>query len=181
MKKFFLIVGCFLSAVTINSQSLEEIVKNFTIANKLDQITSKKTIKITAKMSMMGMELPMEIWMKNPNKIKTVTNMGGQVMIQAFDGEKGYSVNPMAGSNEPVEMKPEELKQLMRSNSFENSLANYLKNGQLELAGEDAVNGKPAYRLKPQSIRRQPAICSLTRLHIFLPSQSLMLTRVEFQ
>jgi hypothetical protein len=148
MKKLFLLTTCFLAAVLLNAQSLEDIVKNYTSANKLDQIKSKKTIKITGKMSMMGMEMPMEIWMKNPDKIKTVTNMGGQEIIQAFDGEKGYSVNPMTGSTGAVEMKPEELKQLLRSNSFENTMENYLKNGQLELAGEDAVNGKPVYKIK---------------------------------
>ena len=118
MKRFFLTATCLLAAVIMNAQSLEEIVKNYTIANKLDQITTKSTIKITAKMSMMGMEMPMEIWMKNPNKVKTVMNMGGQNMIQAFDGEKGYSINPMSGSTTPVEMNPEELKQLAEAKFF---------------------------------------------------------------
>ena len=135
-------------SLALNAQSLEEIVKNYSIANKLDQVASRKSIKITAKMSMMGMEMPMEIWMKNPNKIKTVMNMSGQQMVQAYDGEKGYSVNPMTGSTQPVEMGSEEIKQLLRNNNFENMLEKYLKNGQLEVAGEEAVNGKPAIKLK---------------------------------
>ena len=40
----------------------------------------------------------MTMWMKNPNKIKTVTSINGQEMIQVFDGVKGYTVNPMTGS-----------------------------------------------------------------------------------
>ena len=99
-------------------------------------------------MSMMGMEMPMEIWMKNPNKIKTVMSMSGQEIIQSYDGEKGYSINPMTGSSQPVEMGSEEVKQLLRNNSFENTLEKYLKSGQLELAGEDAVNGKPVVKIK---------------------------------
>ena len=70
MKKLFLILTCLISSLMINAQSLQEIVKNYTTANKLDQAANKKSIKITAKMSMMGMEMPMEIWLKNPNKIK---------------------------------------------------------------------------------------------------------------
>ncbi len=31
---------------------------------------------------------------------------------------------------------------------FQNYLANYLKNGQLTLEGEENVNGKPAYKIK---------------------------------
>ena len=148
MRKLFLILTFLISSLMINAQSLQEIVKNYTTANKLDQAANRKSIKITAKMSMMGMEMPMEIWMKNPNKIKTVMDMSGQKMIQAYDGEKGYTINPMTGSTQPVEMGPEEVKQLLRNNNFENMLDKYLKNGQLELAGEETVNGKPAIKVK---------------------------------
>lgn len=148
MKKLFLISVCLIISVISYTQSLEDIVKNYSAANKLDQVAGKKSIKITAKMSMMGMEMPMEIWMKNPNKIKTVMSMSGQEIIQCYDGEKGYSVNPMTGSSQPVEMGPEEVKQLLRNNNFENTIEKYLKNGQLEVAGEDVVNGKPVVKVK---------------------------------
>jgi len=148
MKKILLITTCLLTAIVINAQSLEEIVKNYSAANKLDQLSGKQTIKITASMSMMGMDMPMEMWMKKPNKIKTVTNMGGQEMIQVFDGEKGYAVNPMAGSMEPVEMTADQVKEIQRNNVFHNYLDSYLKEGKLTLEGEDNVNGKPAYKIK---------------------------------
>ncbi len=148
MKKLFLVITCLLAVVVINAQSLEEIVKNYTIANKLDKMSDIKTLKISANMSMMGMEMPMEMWMKNPNKIKTVTNINGQEMIQLFDGEKGYMVNPMAGSTDPVEMSEADAKQLLRNIIFENYMDKYLKSGQLSLEGEEAVNGNPAFKLK---------------------------------
>jgi outer membrane lipoprotein-sorting protein len=132
----------------ISAQSLDEIVKKYTEANKLDHVASLKTIKITANMSMMGMEMPMVLWMKNPDKIKSVTTFNGQDMIQVFDGEKGYVVSPMTGSTEPVEMTPEQVKQTLRSSMFQNFMANYFKNGQLALAGEENVNDKPAYKIK---------------------------------
>ena len=148
MKKLILMMAGLIIMSVINAQTVEEIVKKYTAANKLDQVANLKTIKITANMSMMGMEMPMEMWMKNPNKIKTVTNFNGQDMIQVFDGEKGYVLNPMTGSTEPVEMTPDQIKQTLRSNMFQNYMAIYLKNGQLALAGEDKVNEKPAYKLK---------------------------------
>ena len=100
---FFILTGLTIMSV-INAQSLDEIVKRYTLANKLDKVSSLKTIKITGNMSMMGMQMPMTMWMKNPNKIKTVTSINGQEMIQVYDGVKGYTVNPMTGSNSPVEM-----------------------------------------------------------------------------
>lgn len=148
MKKLLLSAACLIAAVIINAQSLEDIINKYSVANKLDKISEFKTIKITAKTSMMGMDMPMEIWMKNPNKIKTVTSFNGQDIVQAFDGEKGYMVNPMAGSSNAVEMTAEQIKEIARNNIFQNYMVNYLKNGQLTLEGEDNVNGKPAFKVK---------------------------------
>lgn len=132
----------------LNAQSLEEIVKKYTDASKLDNVANVKTIKITASMSVMGMELPMTLWMKNPDKMKSVTNINGQDMIQVFDGTKGFTVNPMSGSTDPVEMTPDQIKQSQRTNMFRNYLADALKKGQLTLEGEENVNDKPAFKLK---------------------------------
>lgn len=146
-KAIFIITGLIIFSV-INAQSLDEIVKKYSAANKLDKVSSLKTIKITGKMSMMGMEMPMTLWMKNPNMIKTVTSFNGQEMVQVYDGVKGYTINPMTGSSKPVEMTAEEIKQTLRANMFQNYMAVYLKNGQLSLDGDENVNDKPAYKLK---------------------------------
>jgi outer membrane lipoprotein-sorting protein len=148
MKKLFLMLTCLLAVAVVNSQSLEEIVKKYTAANKLDKVTALKTIKLTGAMSMMGMDIPVEIWMKNPDKIKSVLNMNGQEMVQVFDGVKGYVVNPMSGSADPVEMGATEAKQIQQNNMFQNYMANYLKSGMLSLAGEESVNGNPAHKIK---------------------------------
>ena len=148
MKKLIFIMAGLIVMSVVSAQSLEEIVKKYTAANKLDQVANLKTIKITANMSVMGMEMPMELWMKNPNKVKSVTTFNGQEMIQVFDGEKGYVVNPMTGSMDPVAMTPDQVKQTLRSSMFQNYMATYLKNGQLALNGEENVNDKPAYKLK---------------------------------
>lgn len=148
MKKFIFIMAGLIMMSVISAQSIDEIVKKYTAANKLDQVANLKTIKITANMSMMGMEMPMVIFMKNPNKIKSVTTFNGQEMVQAFDGEKGYVVSPMTGSTDPIEMTPDQVNQILRLSKFQNYMANYLKNGQLALAGEEKVNDKPAYKIK---------------------------------
>ena len=143
----FILTGLFIVSF-LSAQSLEDIVNKYTVANKLDKISGFKTLKITGKMSMMGMDMPMELWMKNPNKIKSVTNVQGQDIIQVYDGEKGYMVNPMTGSTTPVEMTPDQVQQALRNNMFRNEILEYLKNGKLVLEGEENVNGNPAYRLK---------------------------------
>jgi outer membrane lipoprotein-sorting protein len=148
MKKLIFVLTGLIIAAAINAQSLEEIVKKYSEANKYDKISSLNTVKISGKMSMMGMDLPLEMWMKNPNKIKTVTSFNGQEIISAFDGVKGYSVNPMTGSAEPVEMTADQIKQTQNSNVFQNYMGNYLKEGKLSLVGTENVNEKAAFRIK---------------------------------
>jgi hypothetical protein len=149
MKKLTFLLTVLFLTVAVNSQTLEEIVKNYSIANKMDKVAATSTIKISGKMSMMGMEMPMTFWMKNPNKIKSITSVNGQDIISVFDGVKGYSINPMTdGSTTPKEMDQEQIMQTQNSNIFQNPLLNFFKKGQLSLEGQENVNDKPAFKIK---------------------------------
>lgn len=159
MKKLFLAATFLLAATALNAQSLDDIISSYTAANKLDKVGNIKTIKIAAKTSVMGMDMPIEMWMKSPDKIKTVTSFQGQEMIQLFDGEKGYMVNPMTGSSTPVELTPEQVNQIGRNNYFNNYMAQYLKEGRLALEGEESVNGSRHLRSRPISETALMLIC----------------------
>ena len=132
----------------ISAQSLDEIVKKYSAAINQDQLQKVSTIKITGKMSAMGTELPMVMMMKNPNKIKVSYSFNGQEMISVFDGEKGYTLNPMTGSSTPIELTGDQLSQVQNNNVFRNDLLNYFKEGKLSLEGEENVKGNPAFKLK---------------------------------
>ena len=148
MKKLFLVMTGLLAAVVINAQTIEEIIKKYSDANGLDKLKNVSTIKITGKMSSMGMEMPLEVYMKYPDKIKMVYSFSGQNMITVFDGEKGYMVNPMTGSSQPVALTPEQTRQIQENNTFRNQLLDYLDKGKLAFEGEEAVAGKPSFKLK---------------------------------
>jgi hypothetical protein len=171
MKKLLLVLTGLIAVVVINAQSLDEIVKNFSTAMKSDKLSSITSIKITGKMSSMGMEMPMVMFMKNPNKIKVTYSFNGQDMMSVFDGEKGYMINPMMGSSEPVELTGEQLKQVQGNNIFRNEVLNYFQNGQLTVEGQEDVNGKPAFKLKA-SIASNP-------IYMFLDKSTYMLVKTS--
>jgi outer membrane lipoprotein-sorting protein len=148
MKKIIVLLTALATVGIINSQSLDAIVKQYSSAINSDKLASIKTIKITGKMSAMGMEMPMVMYMKNPNKIKVTYSFNGQDMVSVFDGVKGYAMNPMMGSAEPVELTGEQLKQVQNNNAFKNELLNYYNNKQVTLEGTEDVNGSPANKLK---------------------------------
>jgi hypothetical protein len=169
MKKTVFVLAGLIFVVGINAQSLDEIVKNYATAMKYDKLTSVTTIKITGKMSAMGMEMPMVMYMKNPDKIKVNYSFNGQDMVSVFDGEKGYTINPMTGSSNPVELTGDQLKQVKDNNLFKNQLSDYFKNGKLTLEGEESVNGKPAFKLKANE--------GSTPVYLFLDKGSYMLVK----
>jgi len=162
MKKLFLMLTCILAVAVVSAQSLDEIVKKYSAAMKTDQLANIKTIKITAKMSAMGMDMPMTLYMKNPNKVKSVTSFNGQEIVSVFDGEKGYMMSPMTGTA-PVELTGAQLKQVQDNNAFQNELLDYFKNGQLTLEGEDNVNGNPAFKLKANIEGGNPVYMSIDK------------------
>jgi len=162
MKKLLFLLISLVFVSVINAQTLEEIVKKYTEAMKLDQLAKVQTIKITGKMSGMGMELPITMYMKNPNKIKSVTNFGGQDMVSVYDGEKGYMINPMQGPD-PVELTGDQLKQVQNNNAFTDQMVGYYKQGILSLEGSEDVNGKPAFKLKANIEGGKPVYLSIDK------------------
>lgn len=148
MKKLFLLFTALAAVYIINAQSLDQIIKQNSAAMHSDKLATIKTIKITGKMSAMGMEMPMVMQMKNPDKIKVTYSVNGLEMVSVFDGVKGYTMNPMMGSAEPVELTGEQLNQIKNNNIFTNQLQEYNKKKQLTLEGLEDVNGKPASKLK---------------------------------
>jgi hypothetical protein len=148
MKKSILLLAAIFAVAVIHAQTAEEIIKKYTVANKLDKLSAISTVKITGKMSMMGTELPMELWMKSPDKLKQVMSFNGQEIVSAIDGTKGYMINPMSGSTTPTEMPLGQIEQSKNSLVFYNYMEAYLKNGKLTLEGSENVGDKPAYKLK---------------------------------
>jgi len=148
MKKLFVVMAGLLAVAVVNAQTLEEIVKSYSAAMKQDQLAKVTSIKITGKMTAMGMDMPMVMYMKNPNKIKVTYSFSGQEMTSVFDGEKGYTINPMTGSTTPIELTGDQLKQVQDNNAFKNQLIEYFQSGKLTLEGTENVNDKPAFKLK---------------------------------
>ncbi|MEI6049203.1 MAG: hypothetical protein WCS03_09930 [Bacteroidota bacterium] len=169
MKKLLFVLAGLITISAINAQSLDEIVKNYSTAMKSDKLAGVTSIKITGKMSAMGMEMPMVMFMKNPNKIKVTYSFNGQDMVSVFDGEKGYMINPMTGSSDPVELTGDQLTQVQNNNIYKNQINDFFKTGQLTLEGEENVNDKPAFKLK--------ANVGTTPIYMFLDKGSYMLVK----
>lgn len=140
-------IGLILS-LAISAQSLEEITKKNFEASKQEAYDKAETVNITMKLFQQGMELSMNMLTKKPDKIRTTVLVQGMEIVTAFDGTKGWMINPMTGSSNPVEMPASDAAALKNQSSFTANISSLFKENRLELLGEQNVNGKPAWKIK---------------------------------
>ncbi|WP_319230851.1 outer membrane lipoprotein-sorting protein [Draconibacterium orientale] len=149
MKRTFLLAAVMLFAlISTQAQSLDKVLDNYYKANGMDKMADVKTFNVKAKVIMMGMEIPMEIKVKKPNKFRVDVEMMGQKTTSAFNGENGWMINPMMGAG-VQELEGDQLKQAMSQADMEGALYNYKEKGSnIELLGKVDVDGTDAYKLK---------------------------------
>jgi outer membrane lipoprotein-sorting protein len=133
--------------------SAEEIVaKNIEAQGGYDKLAAIESAEMTGKVMMYGMEFPFTVYQQAPNKMRVESKVQGADFIQCYDGEKGWSINPMGGSQKPQPMGAMQDLAMKYESSLQEPWFDYEKKGYtLELIGEDEVEGTPAHHLKLDS------------------------------
>ncbi len=127
----------------------ELIAKNLEATGGLDKIKSIDSVMYTGKFLTQGMELPFTMTQKRPGKMRIDADIMGSTMVQCFDGEKGWGINPMTGSTDPQPMSGMEEKSFKLQADMDGPLVDYAKKGYtVEYIGEEDVEGTPTYQLK---------------------------------
>lgn len=96
MKKIYALLLSTLMIGSAFSQSAEEIISGYVKAiGGEEAIQKNKTWKLSAKVDMGGMELPL-IFLKAPNKMKIYATFQGMTFVQqAYDGSTAWKTNQM--------------------------------------------------------------------------------------
>jgi outer membrane lipoprotein-sorting protein len=132
------------------SQTADDIIDKYVAAvGGMDKINSIQTLRITAKFSAMGQDIPVVQTVKKPDKIKTEITIQGLTMLRVYDGNIGWGINPFQGSKDAEKMNPEETKEMKDQAHFEGKLVNYKDKGStVELLGKEDLEGTEAYKIK---------------------------------
>lgn len=130
--------------------SLEVILANHVQARGgAERLRAVPAIRMTGTMTgPSGEAVPTVITMKRPDRIRQEIEVEGETLVQAFDGTRGWTLNPMM-ADRPVEV-PRSVAQRMASQAdFDGPLVDAAAKGhRVELAGEDRVGDRPAVKLK---------------------------------
>jgi len=133
----------------ISAQDLDKILNQHFEAIGQKNLEDVKTMKATGKLLTMGMEGPFTMVYKRPNKVRMTINIQGTEIVQAYDGETAWMMNPMMGATQPMVVTGAQAEPIRESADMDGQLWNYKEKGhQLELAGTEEVGGKEAYVLK---------------------------------
>jgi outer membrane lipoprotein-sorting protein len=152
MKKVFVIltIGLLFLGLSLNAESLEDVLKkNYAAKGGLDKINAIKTIIVAGTGSQHGVEFPMKLISKRPNKIIIEAEVMGKKIIQAYNGKEAWWIMPLMGINEPTKMPEEEAKDTIEQAEMQNPLVDYKKLGhKLEFIGKEDMEGTSVYKLK---------------------------------
>jgi len=130
-------------------QTVDEILaKNFAARGGLEKIRATQSYKMTGKMVVQGMELPFTLLSARPDLMRMDMTLQGKSMVQAYDGETAWMINPMAGGD--AEKLPEDqTKSFREQGEFDGPLVDYKTKGHtVELIGKEEIEGTEAYKLK---------------------------------
>ena len=152
MKKLLLVLlGVYLLSFgnSIIAQDLDDILKDYFKTNGQDKLLKVNTITMDGDIMVQGMELPFTTILKRPSMLRIESTIQGQIIIQVFDGENGWMINPMMGTLEPQDMDPETVKQLKSQADMDGELYNYEEKGhKVEYLGTDDMEGTEVHKLK---------------------------------
>jgi len=147
----WIVLALLLIAAGAAAQTVDEIIaKNVETRGGLEALKAVQSVRITAKMSMMGAESPVRIEWKRPGKLRSEFEMQGMTGVLAYDGEKGWMIMPFTGDPNPQPMAEDQLKLAReQSDMIEGELVDYKEKGHtIELVGTEDVEGTEAYKLK---------------------------------
>ena len=141
------------AALAQTAPSVDDLVaKNVAARGGAEKLKAIQSMKVTGTMTAPnGIQLPLTITIKRPGMLRMDMSLQGAAIVTAFDGVNGWSINPMTGSTEPRASSPEESKNVANNAEtfVDGPLFDYKARGtKIEYAGQEDVNGSPAYKLK---------------------------------
>ena len=156
MKKLLVLFVCVAGSLVARAQTADEVIdRYFAQTGGKDKWTAIKTMKATGKAKVQGMELPLTMLQKAPNKMKATATFQGMSFIQpCFDGSTGWNTNQM--TMKPEKMAAEDSENMKDEAMLEDPFLNYAAKGyKVELQGKETVEGTECHKMK---LTRKPTM-----------------------
>jgi len=153
-------VGLVAAVQAVPQNRVDDLVaKNLEARGGIDRLKDTFSIKQTATMTMpmMGTEkATTTVYLKRPNLMRQETRVGGKTVINAFDGETAWIVNPLLGSERPIIVSGPQAEMVKEQSSFDGPLVDYKSHGFILTAeGAETAGDRTLIHLKLVSATKQ--------------------------
>ena len=145
---YLLTLLLFLSLRNSAGQTLDQVLEKHFSASGQERLSKVSTVKSSGRAVQLDMVVPFKQVQKRPNMMYLELDIHGSKMIQAFDGEQGWSVEPWM-TNQPRVLAGPELSNLEKMASIDSDLVNWREKGhELEYSGLEQSGGREFYILR---------------------------------
>jgi hypothetical protein len=131
--------------------TVDEIVqKHIEALGGTARLNAIQTLVVTGTASILGQtEAALSIQVKRPNQLRLEITFQGKKVVQAFDGETAWTINPLVNP-EPKQSSEDDTRAAQESSDFiGGNLVDYKSKGNsIELVDTEEVDGSAVYKLK---------------------------------
>jgi hypothetical protein len=143
----------------------QAVTRNLNAKGGLERLRAVQSIKQTASLSMMGMEATMTLYSKRPNLVRQEITVNKQLVINAFDGEVPWLINPMMGASRPIIVSGPQAESIKEQSGFDGPLVDFKARGVVvSVEGLESAGDQTLVHLKLVSPK------SLQIRHLYLDS-----------
>lgn len=142
------VLAAVLAAPAAAQTADEVIAKSFAARGGLEKLKAVRSIRMTGKMSMGPMELPIVIESKRPARLRLDVTVQGTLAVQAYDGTIAWGISPM-GTGQAEALPADQAREIADQADLDGPLVDYQAKGhRVELVGREKVEGSEAFKLK---------------------------------
>jgi hypothetical protein len=133
-----------------------------------------ETLRLIGKMTLPGVEAPLLLELKRPNRMRTEFVFQGKTGVRAYDGQNAWMILPVLGMDQPQPMPPEDAREAREQADVDLSplVDPSAKGFTVELLGRESTLGKESFKVQVRS--RDGLVRTM-----YLDSKSFLVTRIE--
>lgn len=137
------LIGVSASVAAQSAPTVDDLIaKNLKARGGEEKLRSLQSMRITGKVSMQGMELPMTVTAKRPNFMRQEMQIQDKKVVTGYDGEKAWMINPMMGADAPQEVPGPQAEMARDQADFDGPFLDYKTKGHaIELVKGEAADG----------------------------------------
>lgn len=133
-------------------QSVDDMIaKHVQARGGADALRNIKSVVSTGKLRPSGFDADFQFveTIARPGNVRVETTLQGLTIVQAWDGQSGWQIQPFSGRKDAERLSSDDTKSLQEEADFEGALVDYKAKGNtVELMADEDVDGAPAHVIR---------------------------------